>query len=121
MRARLFDITFDYPVHPYTFNLSDYFVRGSEIQPYVEKIGVEDSIVDELQHMLHQMQMGDETLGALASVTITPPSLDRANLFFLCFPKKTIDYGVVIKLVDMIDGRVPNNEYRDETDMLGIN
>ena len=120
MRARLFDITFDYPLHPYTFNLSDYFMRGSEIQPYIEKIGVEDSIVDEFQHVLHQMQMGDETLSALASVTITPPSLDRANLFFLCFPKKTIDYGVVIELADMIDGVVPNDEYRDEMDMLGI-
>ena len=114
-------ISFDYLVRPYIFSLADYFVRGSEIQPHVKKICIEDSIVDELQHMLHQMQMGDETPGALAFVTITPPSLDRANLFFLCFLKKTIDYGVVIELVDMIDGRVPNNEYRDETDMLGIN
>ena len=57
----------------------DYFVRGSEIQPRVEDIGVEDSTMDELQHMLHQMQMGDEIPSVSASMTITPPSLDRAN------------------------------------------
>ena len=79
VRARLSSIPFDYPVHPYTFNLVDYFVRGSEIQPRVEDIGVEDSTMDELQHMLHQMQMGDEIPSVSASMTITPPSLDRAN------------------------------------------
>ena len=52
MRARLSSIPFDYPVHPYTFNLVDYFVKGSEIQPRVEEIGVKDSIFDELQHTL---------------------------------------------------------------------
>ena len=70
------DIPFYYPVRPYTFNLVDYFVKGSEIQPRVEEIGVEDSTVDELQHMLHQMQMGDETVGVLASMTIASPSPD---------------------------------------------
>ncbi|RVW86098.1 hypothetical protein CK203_037949 [Vitis vinifera] len=35
---------------------------GLEIQPRVEEMGVKDSTMDELQHMLHQMQMGDETL-----------------------------------------------------------
>ncbi|RVX19424.1 hypothetical protein CK203_008515 [Vitis vinifera] len=78
--------------------------RGSEIQPSVKEIDIEDSTVDELQHMLHQMQMGDETLGVSASMMIAPPSLDRANLFSLCFPNETTDYGVVIELADMIDG-----------------
>ena len=109
-------ISFDYPVCPYTFSLVDYFVRGSDIQLHVEEIGVEDSTMDELQHMLHHMQMGAETLGVLAFVTITPPSLDRANLFSLCFRDETTDYGVVIELAGMIDGVVPH----DEMDMLGI-
>ncbi|RVW45818.1 hypothetical protein CK203_086297 [Vitis vinifera] len=119
VRDRLSGIPFDYLIHPYTFNLADYFVRGSEIQPHVEEIGVEDSTVDELQHMLHQMQMGDETVGVLASMTIAPPSPDRANLFSLCFPNET-NYGVVIEPADIIDGVVLHDEYHDEMDILGI-
>ena len=46
--AWLFGISFDYLVCPYTFSLADYFVKGSEVQPRVEEIGVEDSTVDEL-------------------------------------------------------------------------
>ena len=115
MRDRLSGIPFDYLIHSYTFSLANYFVRGSEIQPCVE-----DGTMDELQHMLHQMQMGDETLGVLASVTIVLPSSDRANLFSLCFPNETTDYGVVIEPTDMIDGVVPRDEYRDEMDMLSI-
>ena len=64
--------------------------------------------------------MGDETLDVSASMMITPPSLDRASLFSLCFPYKTIDYGVVIEPADMIDGVVSHDEYRDEMDMLSI-
>ena len=94
--------------------MTDYFVRGSEIQPSVKEIDIEDSTVDELQHMLHQMQMGDETLGVLASMMITPPSLDRANLFSLCFLNETTDYGVVIELEDMIDGVVHHDENHDD-------
>ena len=76
--------------------------------------------MDELQHMLHQMQMGDEIPGVLASMTIAPPSPDRDNLFSLCFPNRTIDFGVVIELADMIDGVAPHDEYHDAMDMLGI-
>ena len=74
MRAQLFGIPFDYPICPYTFSLADYFVRGLEVQPRVKEMGIKDSTVDELQHVLHQMQMGDEIPGVSASVTITPPS-----------------------------------------------
>ena len=70
--------------------------------------------------MLHQMQMGDETPGVSASVTITPPSLDRANLFSFCFPYETTDYKAIIEPIDMIDVVVPHDEYHDEMDMLGI-
>ena len=94
--------------------MTDYFVRGSEIQPSVKEIDIEDSTVDELQHMLHQMQMGYETLGVSASMMIAPPSLDRANLFSLCFPNETTDYGVVIELADMIDGVVHHDENHDD-------
>ncbi|KAL6319929.1 hypothetical protein AAG906_037005 [Vitis piasezkii] len=70
------------------FGFVDYFVKGSNIKPFVEEIGVKDSTVDELQHMLHQMQMGDETPGMLAS------------------------------LANMIDGVVPYDEYHDEIYIL---
>ena len=118
--AQLFGIPFNYPVRPYTFSLANYFVRGSAIQPRVKEVGIKDSTVGELQHMLHQMQMGDETLGVLAFVTISPPSPDRVSLFSLCFLDETTDYGVIIEPADMIDGVVPHDEYHDEMDMLGI-
>ncbi|RVW61057.1 hypothetical protein CK203_045852 [Vitis vinifera] len=89
-RARLSGISFDYPVHPYTFNLADYFVRGSKVQPHVEEMCTDDSIVDELQHMLHRMQMGDEIPDMSASVMIASPSPDQANLFSLCFCRPSI-------------------------------
>ncbi|KAL6331810.1 hypothetical protein AAG906_020153 [Vitis piasezkii] len=76
---------------------------GIEIQPCIE-----DGTMDELQHMLHQMQMGDETLGVLASMMIAPLSPDQAN------------YSPFIEPADMIDGVVPHDEYHDEMDMLGI-
>ncbi|RVW40338.1 Retrovirus-related Pol polyprotein from transposon 17.6 [Vitis vinifera] len=120
VRARLSGIPFDYPVRPYTFSLADYFVRGSEVQPRVEEIGVDDSTLGELQHVFHQMQLGDETPDMSASAMILPPSPDRASLFSLCFPDEITDYGVIIEPEDMTDGVVPRDEYHDEMDMLGI-
>ena len=64
--------------------------------------------------------MSDETPGASTYVTITPPYPYQASLFSLCLPYETIDYGLVIEPVDMIDGVVPHDEFRDEMDMLGI-
>ncbi|RVW18052.1 Retrovirus-related Pol polyprotein from transposon 17.6 [Vitis vinifera] len=99
VRARLFGIPFDYPVRPYTFSLADYFVRGSEIQPRIEEIGVDDSTLGELQHVFHQMQLDDETPDMSASAMILPPSPDRASLFSLCFPDETTDYGQFLDIV----------------------
>ena len=60
------------------------------------------------------MPMGDDTFGVSASVMIAPPSPDRDNLFSLCFPNRTIDFGVVIELADMIDGVVHHDENHDD-------
>ncbi|KAL6345470.1 hypothetical protein AAG906_017190 [Vitis piasezkii] len=68
VRAQLFGIPFDYLIRPYTFNLADYFVRGSEIQPCIEEI---------------------------VSMTIAPPSPDQVNLFSLCFLDETTIMGYV--------------------------
>ena len=37
VRARLSEVPFDYPLHPYTLQLTDYFVRGSEHAPRAEE------------------------------------------------------------------------------------
>ena len=38
VRARMTGIPFDYPLRPYTFQLADYFIRGSEHTPRTEGI-----------------------------------------------------------------------------------
>ena len=38
VRARMFGIPFDYPLRPYTFQLVDYFTRGSEYAPRTEGV-----------------------------------------------------------------------------------
>ena len=38
VRARLSGVPFDYPLHPYTFHLADYFTKGSEHAPHTEGV-----------------------------------------------------------------------------------
>ena len=38
VRARLFGVPFDYPLRLYTFQLADYFTRGSEHAPHTEGV-----------------------------------------------------------------------------------
>ena len=38
VRARLSGVPFDYPLRPYTFQLADYFTRGSEHAPHIEGV-----------------------------------------------------------------------------------
>ena len=38
VRARLSGVPFDYPLHPYTFQLDDYFTRGSKHAPRIEGV-----------------------------------------------------------------------------------
>ena len=35
VRARLSGVPFDYPLWPYTFQLADYFIRGSKHAPCI--------------------------------------------------------------------------------------
>ena len=74
----------------------------------------------ELQHLFHQLQLGDGTLGTSISVVIVPLSLDQASLLYLCFLEEDTDDGVVIDPPEMIDGVVAYDEYRDEMDMMSI-
>ena len=50
VRACFFGVPFDYPLHPYTFQLVDYFIRGSEHTPCMEgtvhiseAVGIQDT------------------------------------------------------------------------------
>ena len=38
VRVRLSGVPFDYSLHPYTFQLVDYFTRGSEYAPHTEGV-----------------------------------------------------------------------------------
>ena len=62
--------------------------------------------------------MSDGALDTSVSMVITPPSLDRASLLFLCFPKEVIDEGVVVDTTEMINGVVLHDEYRDEMNVM---
>ena len=73
-----------------------------------------------MQHLFHQLQLGDGTLSTSVSIVIAPPSPDRASLLSLCFPKEVTTNGVVIKPAKMIDGVIFHDEWRYEMDMMGM-
>ena len=103
-------------------SLINYFFRGSEIRPHLEEI---DSVVItdrdiELQHLFHQLQLGDGTLSTSIFVVIVPPSLDQASLLYLWFLEEDTEDEVVIDPAKMIDGVVAYDQYRDEMDMMSI-
>ena len=64
--------------------------------------------------------MDDGSLDTFVSVVIAPLSLDEASLLTLCFLMEVIDDGVVVDPTKMIDGVFPDDEYRDEIDVLGM-
>ena len=100
-------------------SLADYFARGLEIRSPLEEI---DSVVHidreiELQHLFHQLQLSDGAPDTSVSM-VTPTSLDRDSMLSLCFPEEIIDDGVVVDPIEMIDGVVPHDEYRDEMNVM---
>ena len=64
--------------------------------------------------------MSDEAPDSSFPMVITPISLDRVSLLSLCFPEEIIDDGVIVDPIEMIDGVVPHNKYRDEIDMMTV-
>ncbi|RVW98926.1 Transposon Ty3-I Gag-Pol polyprotein [Vitis vinifera] len=93
VRARLSHTPFNYPIRPYMMSFADYFFRGSEIRPHIKEI---HSVVHtdreiELQHLFHQLQL-----------------------------KEITDDGVIVDPIEMIDGVVPHDEFRDEMDMMTL-
>ena len=103
-------------------SLADYFIRGSKVHPHMRDFGVVTDIdgVDELQHLFHHLQLGDETLGPPISVMIAPSSPNRASFLYLCFPDETTDCEVVVEPTRVTDGVAPCDEYRIEMDMTSM-
>ena len=103
-------------------SLADYFIRGSKVHPHMRDFGVVTDIdgVDELQHLFHHLQLGDETLGPPISVMIAPSSPNRASFLYLCCPDETTDCEVVVEPTGVTDEVAPRNEYRDEIYMMSM-
>ena len=121
VRARMSGVPFDYPLRPYTFQLVDYFTRGSEYAPRTEGVDHVSKMgeIQGIQHALGQICLNSETTKPLEVVTVTPPSPDRASVFSMCFPEEIPDYDLPMDLGDETDGATLPDTYMDEMDMIG--
>ena len=121
VRARMSGIPFDYPLRPYTFQLVDYFTKGSEYAPRTERVDHVSKMVEiqGIQHALGQICLNSETTKPLDAVTVAPPSPDRTSVFSMCFPEEIPDYDLPMDLGDETDGVTLPDTYMDEMDMIG--
>nr|CAN63594.1 hypothetical protein VITISV_004160 [Vitis vinifera] len=112
VRARMSSIPFDYPLRPYTFQLANYFIRGSKHTPQTEgTVHILETIeIQDIQQALGQMHLDTRTTEAPGAMIVSPPSPDRASVFSMCFPKEVHDYDLPM---DLGDGT-------DEMDMVNI-
>ncbi|RVW27352.1 hypothetical protein CK203_109420 [Vitis vinifera] len=122
VRARLSGIPFDYPFHPYTFCLANYFIKGSEHVPPMEGIDHISKIVDiqDIQQALSQVHLSSGITEASNVMIVAPSSPSQANMFFMCFPDEDFDYGLLVDSRGGPDGVTLDDAYTDEMDMIGI-
>ena len=122
VRARLFGVAFDYPLHPYTFQLVDYFIRESDHSPRIGGTDHDLEIdgIQGIQQALGQICFSFETTEALGAMIVAPPSSGRASVFSMCFPEEVLDYDLSMDLGDDTDGVTLLDTYIDEMDMIGI-
>ena len=122
VRARLFGVPFDYPLRPYTFQLIDYFVRGSDHGPHMEGIiCISEAVeVQDLQRTLGHMHLGTGIPETPDVMIVAPPSPDRASMFSVCFPEAVSDYDILMDIVIDTDGVTLPNACTDEMDMIGV-
>ena len=120
MRARLSGIPFNYPLRPYTFQLVDYFTRGSEYATCTEGVDHVSKMakIQGIQHALGHICLNSETTKPPEVVTVAPPSPDRANVLSMCFPEEIPDYDLPMDLGDENDGVALPDTYMDEMDMI---
>ena len=116
VRAQLTHTSFDYLVRPYTMSLADYFVRASEPRTHSNGIieGFSTTQEAELQHLVHQLQLSDRSLGTSTSVLTASPSPDRTSLMMLYFPDEIDEHRTFAEIGGIVDGVVPHDEYVDE-------
>ena len=121
VRARMSGVPFDYPLRPYTFQLIDYFTRGSEYAPRTEGVDHVSKMaeIQGIQHALGHICLNSETTKPLEVLTVAPPSPDRASVFSMCFPEEIPDYDLPMDLGDETDGATLPDTYMDEMDMIG--
>ncbi|RVW21453.1 hypothetical protein CK203_110480 [Vitis vinifera] len=128
VRARMIGIPFDYPLRPYTFQLADYFIRGSEHTPCTEgTVCIPKTIeIQDIHQALGQMHLDTGTTEMPGAMIVAPPSPNRASVFSMCFPRgaprgphTAFDmFGVSILETDG-DDSVPD-AYTDDMDFIGI-
>ena len=121
VRARMSGIPFDYPLHPYTFQLVDYFTRGSEYAPRTEGVDHVSKMaeIQGIQHAIGHICLNSETTKPLEVVTVAPPSPDRASVFSMCFPEEIHDYDLPMDLGDETDRATLLDTYMDKMEMIG--
>ena len=87
VRALMSGIPFDYPLCPYTFQLVDYFTKGSEYATRTEEVDHVSNMteIQGIQHALGQICLNSKTTKPLEVVTVAPPSPDRASVLSMCF------------------------------------
>ena len=121
VRARLSEVPFDYPLRPYTFQLPDYFTRGSEHAPHIKGVDHVSKMakIRGIQQALRHMCLSSKTTELPEAMIVAPPSPDRASVFSMCFPKEVPDYDLPMDLGDDIDGVTLPDTYIDAMDMIG--
>ena len=114
-------VPFDYPLRPYTFQLADYFTRGSEHAPHTEGVYHVSKMAEirGIQQALRQMCLSSKTIEPPEAMIVAPPSPDQASVFSMCFPEEVPDYDLPMDLEDDIDGVTLLDTYMDEMDMIG--
>ena len=87
VRARLTHTPFNYPVHPYTMSLENYFVRASEPQaPSDDIIGGLSTTQEVELHLVQQLRLSDGAPSTSTSALTAPSSPDHMSLMTLYFP-----------------------------------
>ena len=110
-------IPFDNPLHPYTFQLTNYFIKGSKNTPFHIPVAV---WIQDIQQALGQKHLGTEITEASNAMIVTPPSPCQASMFSICFLNEFIDYDMLMDPRDGTDDEIPCDAYDDEIDMVGI-
>ena len=118
--ARLFGVPFDYPLRPYTFQLADYFTRGSEHAPHIEGVDHVSGMVEirGIQQALGQMCLSSKTTNPPEAVIVAPPLSDQASVFYVYFPEEVPDYNLPMDFGDDTDRVTLPDTYMDEMGMI---